>query len=130
MSHAPTVTATVTQTVYHGTSAAAVEPIRRAGLSAYRRGYVSRRCACTTTELRVGQLFATRRSSSDAYAAGRLDGVVLEFTLTGRPGADFAPARDPACMQEEREVAVFAPKCLALVAVWRHDGAAWVREAV
>ncbi len=132
MSHAHprTGVATAGRTVYHGTSAGAVEPIRRKGLATYRRGYTRRRCACTTTELRVGQLFATRRSSSDGWAAGRLDGVVLEFVLDGRDGVDFTPARDPSCMQEEREVAVFDPTCLSLVAVWRHDGQNWQRQAV
>jgi hypothetical protein len=118
----------MSMTVYHGTSAAALTPIREGGLDKRRRNYTKKPCACTTTDLKVAQTFAARKTGSDDWLAGRLTGVVLEFTLSGVVVRDYEPARDPSCMQNEAEIAVYNPKKLSLVALWRHDGNGWVRE--
>lgn len=123
-------TATAVLTVYHGTGAYALEPIRAKGPEKNRRNYTRRPCFCTTTDLAVARRFAARKTGADDFLAGRLTGVVLEYRLDGDAGKDYAPARDPSCMQDEREVAVFNTKRLALAAVWRHDGTKWVREPV
>lgn len=108
--------------VFHGTGDYCLEglltsePIRR------KRVYVRRACFCTTTDFQIAELFAIRRTSIEAFLAGRISGVVLEYDLSGIAGRDYDSARDVRALQEEKEVAVYNTKKLCVVAVWQYDG--------
>lgn len=115
--------------VYHGTSAAGADGVRRTKPEKRRRKYTPAPCFCTTSCPLVAQMFATRKTSIEDFQRGLVTGVVLEFELAGEQGKDFGPARDPSCMQDEKEVAVYNVNRLRLVAVWRH-GKTWTREPV
>lgn len=114
--------------VYHGTGGYAEEGVRSHGLRLMRRGYVRRKCVCTTTEFKAAERFAFRKTTQDAFLTGRIDGVVLEFLLSGHSPRDHETVVDPGMMQDEHEIAVYNPKLLALVAIHRYVGDAWVRE--
>ncbi len=117
-----------TQTVFHGTGWYAESNIRLVGPEMKHRSYHQKRKSfSTSTDFAVAELFAIRRTSQNAYLQGGIDGVVLEFSLSGTVGKDFDPVRDPSCTQDEKEIAVYNRKRLRLVAVWRYDGD-WKRE--
>jgi hypothetical protein len=116
--------------VYHGTGDYALDPIRQKGLVCRRRRYTQRPAACTTTSLHIAKMFAIRKTSCQDYHEGRITGVVMEFELSGSEGRDYAPAVDPTCMHDEKEIAVFNVSRLRLVAVWRCNQSEWHREAV
>ena len=117
--------------VYHGTAEYALADFFRRVPDLARRSYLPRPAFSTSTERRVAELFAVRRTSAEDFMARRVTGIVLEFRLAGRRGLgwDFAPTRDPMCQHEEHEIAVFEPGCLTLAAVWRHAGGDFTRTA-
>lgn len=114
--------------VFHGTGGYNLQSIQSNGLEARRRKYVRGKCACTTTDFKIAELFAIRHTPSDDFMRGLVTGIVLEYELTGRQGRDYAPARDASALQEEAEIAVFNVRTLRLVAVWRNIKDKWVRE--
>lgn len=106
--------------VFHGTGHYALDSIMREGLIKRRHSHISKPCACTSLDFRVAQLFAVRKTPSEDFMAGKITGIVLEFEVNGRLGKDYQPVRDLRSLQEEQEIAVFSPRCLRLLAVWRH----------
>ena len=114
--------------VYHGTGGYNLPSIQSNGLEVRRRKYVRRKCACTTTDFAIAELFAIRHTPSDDFMNGLVSGVVLEYHLSGVTGRDHAPARDASALQEEAEIAVFNVRTLRLVAVWRNIKDKWTRE--
>jgi hypothetical protein len=113
--------------VFHGTGYYALDAIIRQGLKTAKHGHVAKACACTSLDFDIAQLFAVRRTPSDDFIAGKISGVVLEFEVNGLLDRDYSPVRDSHSLQEEQEIAIFSPKCLRLVAVWRHD-LKWARH--
>lgn len=111
--------------VYHGTGDYSVESILNKGLHRKSYPHVSRLCACTSSDFRAAALFAMRKTSTDAFLAGKVTGVVVEFELSGTT-RDFRPVNNNS-LQEEHEIAVFNVKCLKPIAIWRHDGD-WKRQ--
>jgi len=116
-------------TVFHGTGFYALEGIKNNGLELRNRHYVKRKCACTTTDLQVAQLFAVRRSTTDEFLNGKISGIVLEFELEGVLGRHYEPAKDYHTGKEEHEIAVYDPKFLRLTAIHRWDQD-WIRKEV
>ena len=116
--------------VYHGTGDYALKDIQAKGLRRERYPHVLHPCASVTTNIEIAQLFATRRSSSEDFLAGRLSGIVIEFELQGREGRDYAKVRDARSLHEESEIAVYSTQMLRLLAVHRHKDGNWIREAV
>lgn len=120
---------TETLTVYHGTAGNAVDSFRRRrGPLKRSRAYAPKPHFSTTTNERIARTFAFRRTGTDDWIAGRFTGVVLEYTLRGVPGRDFDRMRDPSCMQDEAEIAVYSTGRLRLAAVWRCVNNEWVRH--
>jgi hypothetical protein len=115
--------------VYHGTGSYSLDGIMTSGLDLHHRNYVKRKCACTTTDIAIAQLFATRKTSGDDFLAGRITGVVLEFNLRGSERIDFEHAKDCA-LQDEREIVIYTPSSLILVAVHQYDNGIWRRNEV
>lgn len=107
--------------VFHGTGNYAVPDITTGGLRKRLHPHVSKPCACTSLDFDIAKLFAVRKSSSEDFIAGKITGVILEFEMKGRLGKDYLPVRDTHSLQEEREIAVFSPRCLRLIAVWKYD---------
>jgi hypothetical protein len=107
--------------VYHGTGDYALNgllssnPIKRA------RDYIDKSCFCTTLSFSIACLFAVRKSSLKALSIGRVNGVVIEYELSGKEGRDWQMAKDP-CLQDEQEVAVFSVTLLKPLAVWQYNG--------
>lgn len=122
-----TMTTTSTVKVFHGTGHYALDGIVRQGLKKAKHAHVDKACACTSLDFRIAQLFAIRKTPSDDFIAGKISGVVLEFEVDGQLGRDYLPVRDSRSIQEEQEIAIFSPKCLRLIAVWRHDQQ-WARH--
>ncbi len=115
--------------VYHGTADYVLPLIQQTAHIVRRRTYVKRKSFCTTTERSVAELFAIRKTGTEAFLAGRITGVVLEYELCGSEPHDWQRVRDPRCMVEEHEVAVYNVRRLVLAAVWRYDKD-WHREPV
>lgn len=114
--------------VYHGTAGTNFDSIQARGLRASVHGHVPKDCACTTTVFKVAAMFALRKTSSADWGKGpTITGIVLEFDLGGVEGKDWLPVRDPHCMQDEAEIAVFRPNRLRLVARWVYSSE-WVRH--
>lgn len=113
--------------VFHGTGHYALDGIIHQGLKKSKQAHVDKACACTSLEFNVAQLFAVRKTPSDDFIAGKISGVVLEVEVDGQLGIDYMPVRDSRSIQEEHEIAIFSPKRLKLIAVWRHDQQ-WVRH--
>jgi hypothetical protein len=82
---------------------------------------------CTTVDLDTATLFALRKTPSDDFLRREITGIVLEFELCGTPGRDFEYVRDPRCLQEENEVAVYNVRRLVLAGVWRYVDDRWVK---
>lgn len=53
--------------VYHGTGGYNLDSIRRTGLETRSRAYVRRKCACTTTDFKIAELFAIRHTPADDF---------------------------------------------------------------
>jgi len=107
--------------VFHGTSNYVLPMVQENGLLLYKYNHVKRKCACTSLELKAAQLFAIRRTSSDDFMAGKITGIVLEFEINGQAGRDYEEVKDRRSLQDEKEVAVYSPKCLSLIASWSHE---------
>ena len=114
-------------TVYHGTGACSVQAILDGKAFLSPRHYLRRRSFSTTTSFDVASIFAVRKTPAVDFRRGEITGAVIEFELSGAEGKDFAPARDPSCMQEEQEIAVFNIKALKPVATYRHVRGRWTR---
>ena len=113
--------------VFHGTSEHAVPLVSRDGLLVKKHNHVRRKCACTSLEFKVAEVFAIRRTPADDFIAGKISGVVLEFHLRGQIGSDYEAVIDSRSLQEESEIAVYVPSRLQLIAVWKHDQK-WIRH--
>lgn len=111
--------------VYHGTGNYALPGFLKEPPHLTKRSYLKEPYFSTTTSITVAKLFATRKRSLEELQNGIL-GVVLEFELTG----DYASVRDPNCMLEEHEIAVFDASNLKLLAVWKLKNRKWTRSKV
>ncbi len=107
--------------VFHGTGHYAFEAISQRGLLKRHHSHVPKPCACTSLDIEIAKLFAVRKSTAEDFMAGKLSGIVLEFELSGRVGRDYLPVCDYRSLQTENEIAVFSPRRLQLLAVWRHE---------
>lgn len=115
-------------TVYHGTGDYALKPIVAKGLDLRTRAYTKRKCACTTTNFKVADLFAARHTLATDFMEGKITGVVLEFLLSGTEKFDYETVRDYATHQVEDEIAVYNLKRLVLVGIHRYVDGTWIRE--
>jgi len=123
--------------VYHGTGDYALNPSigRLDGLLKGKpirnpKHYLSKPHFSTTSSFNVACLFAVRKSSPDDFFKGKMTGVVIEYELAGIEGKDFKKTRDPCCIQEEHEVAVFEVNYLKPLAVWRNIQGEWQQEKI
>jgi hypothetical protein len=116
--------------VFHGTADYVLALIEKTAPLKRRRCYVPRESFCTTTERKVAELFAIRKTGCDDFKAGKITGIVLEFELVGEQPRHWDYVRDPRCMLEEHEVAVYDVRKLTLLAVWRLVNGEWHRNTV
>jgi hypothetical protein len=109
-------------TVFHGTGDYNLKEIQEEGPIFRSRNYHRRRKSfCTTSDFKVAARFALRRTSADDFLCGKITGIVLEFEVSGVETKDYESVRDPSSLQDEHEIAVYNPKGLKLVAVWRNS---------
>ena len=116
--------------VFHGTGGYALESLLKGPPHKRARPYLRKPSFSTTLAFRTAALFALRKSSAEDLRTGRISGVVVEYRLDGAEGKDFRRTRDPYCLQEEHEVAVFSVKLLVPLAVWRDFRGEWERKEV
>lgn len=108
--------------VFHGTQNCILPLIKTKGPLVKIRTYdKSRKSFSTTTDLKIAKLFAMRNSSPQSIFNDHVDGVVLEFALAGTHGIDYNNVKDYGSIQDEKEIAVYNTRCLALIAVWIYD---------
>ena len=115
--------------VFHGTGGYALSGFVAEGPRKQRRNYLRKTAFSTTTVFDVAALFAFRKTPSDDFLQGIESGIVLEYELRGVDGRDFESVRDPHCLQEEHEIAVYNVRKLTLLAVWRRNNGEWERTS-
>jgi len=119
--------------VYHGTGRYNLDGLLKSKPRCAPRHYLKGKEAFSTTEdIEIAKLFAFRKSPPAALHDDRQLGVVLEYEVkeTSTKGKDWAPAREPGVLQDEKEVAVMNPAVLKLKAVWHMRSGDWAREDV
>jgi len=118
--------------VYHGTACWSLEGLLSSLPRVYPQSHLNWKHAfCTTTDFKIAALFALRRSPPSVLKGDESElGVVVEYEVapTSRKGKDWSPAVCRGVLQDEKEIAIFKPKILEILAVWKCENGEWVRK--
>lgn len=107
--------------LYHGTASYNLESFTRSGPQVSARHYIgrgSKRAFCTTISFDVASVFAFRKTPIQDMTQV---GIVLEFDGSKLSKGDFLKCKDPIAMHDEKEVSIFKPEKIKLVAYWKFE---------
>ena len=119
--------ATMRMTVYHGTGSCSLDAILAGKATLRSKPHLRKVHFSTTYVPEIARLFAIRKTPIGDFTKGLVTGVVIEFLLDGQEGRDFVRMRDPVCILEENEIAVFNLRSLTPTGVWNNKDGKWVR---
>ena len=118
--------------VYHGTARWNLEKLLSSLPRVSPQSHLNlKKAFCTTTDFKIAALFALRRSPPSVLTGDESElGVVIEYevALTSREGKDWARAICHGVLQDEKEIAIFKPKILEILAVWICENGEWIRK--